>query len=294
MNSDRAHIEDANGQCSPRSCDESSPESSASVLLLSVDDLGDESLNDIYNDMFHYLYVSDNWSPSFYVLQAFHGFIAVSYQDVYILPEIQREYCTLDWKDMKVTSSFKKKLRRELKCYDVKMTYNTATSAVIKGIQSSHSSDCWLKTRYANLCEYLSRQGSISIGGSEFKLLSVELWRRKKTSDSWKLVAGELGYAIGSVYTSLTGYSIKTDSFSLGTLQLLLLGKSLEGCGFTFWNLGHPPRGSLMKYKADLGGRIFSRLEFLKRWMSARIDHQAVDNLLTSLDCIPSLSHSTC
>ena len=93
-----------------------------------------------------------------------------------------------------------------------------------------------------------------------FELLSIELWDKSKTI----LIAGEIGYKTGSVYTSLTGFCLKDKKYNnFGKLQMVLLALYLENNDYSFWNLGHP----YMQYKFDLGAISFSREEFLKRWL---------------------------
>lgn len=70
-------------------------------------------------------------------------------------------------------------------------------------------------------------------------------------------------------YTSLTGFSDHSIP-NVGLLQLYLLGKWLEQAGYSFWNLGHPPKRTSMKYKNEIGGRVLRRADFLTRWRKAR------------------------
>ena len=111
-----------------------------------------------------------------------------------------------------------------------------------------------------------------------FTLHAIELHcceasARGKTSQS-TLIAGELGYSIGRVYTSLSGFSTSIDSapgslvhvrgVGTGTMQLVLLGRWLQRRGYAFWSLGHC-YSPAMEYKRQLGHRVLPREAFLAK-----------------------------
>lgn len=79
---------------------------------------------------------------------------------------------------------------------------------------------------------------------------SIELW-----AEGGRLVAGELGYACGSMYTSLTGFNREPGT---GKVQMLALGGLLVRGGFKCWDLGMG-----MDYKAALGTSMIDRAEFV-------------------------------
>ena len=82
---------------------------------------------------------------------------------------------------------------------------------------------------------------------------------------SW--LPGEVGYQIGGIYTSLSGFCLRDDNHkNWGTLQLVLLAQLLSRRGFSFWNMGHAE----MVYKKRLGACVLSRADFLVRWDQAR------------------------
>ncbi|MDR2500192.1 MAG: GNAT family N-acetyltransferase [Treponema sp.] len=62
------------------------------------------------------------------------------------------------------------------------------------------------------------------------------------------LAAGEIGAAVGRIYTSYTGYH---DVSSAGTAQIILTARYLEKQGYAFWDFG--PGG--YPYKISLGAR---------------------------------------
>jgi Leu/Phe-tRNA-protein transferase len=216
-------------------------------------------------DMSHHLYLTDEWTTEFYVAQAYEGFVAVAFEDMYMLPELQKKYCILQFADLKLAGSFLKNVRKIAKTQNLTLTFNTQLERVLSGIQTVHKDKNWLKSRYRALAHQLIRAGEIAIGTAHFRFLSVELWRGDE------LVAGEVGYAIGGGYTSLTGFCVKGESkVSYGLVQMAALCRLLEQSGFSFWNLGHPPRKDAMQYKAALGGVVISREAFLARWRAAR------------------------
>jgi Leu/Phe-tRNA-protein transferase len=73
-----------------------------------------------------------------------------------------------------------------------------------------------------------------------------------------RLVAGEVGYTCGAVYTSLAGFHSLSGA---GSVQLVCLGRILERAGFSFWDLGMD-----LEYKRRLGARLLEREEFLRRY----------------------------
>ena len=92
-----------------------------------------------------------------------------------------------------------------------------------------------------------------------FELLTFELYSKIDSS----LIAGEIGYKIGKVYTSLTGFFNRTKEYNnYGNLQLVLLSNYLQENDYKFWNLGH----ACLQYKLDLGANILKREDFLKLW----------------------------
>ena len=222
------------------------------------------------------IYISVDWSIEFYLAQAYQGMIATAIRDKYLLPELQSSYCTLDWLDLRVGKGFRKSLKNATSNgwkFEIKLA--ESLEAVLEGIKTAHGESSWLSLKYAAILKELFGRRDFKYRGAKFRLVAVEL-RASQSDQKPVLVAGEVGYVFGTVYTSLTGFTKRSKnsefpkSVSLGTLQLLALSKILACSNFQFWNLGHPPRGALMRYKAELGGRVVSREEFLVRWRAGR------------------------
>ena len=103
--------------------------------------------------------------------------------------------------------------------------------------------ECWLE-----LFETRERRRS--------RFSSMELYAEGE------LVAGEIGVFAGGCYTSLTGFRRESGA---GTVQLAAAARYLEAIGAGLWDLGMP-----LDYKATLGARNVSRLEFLSLFRAAR------------------------
>lgn len=220
-------------------------------------------MDDIKNEhiLYHYIYtnkdlnyyISEEFSKEFYIELAAKGFISTSieFEDrLYLLPEIQFEYALLDFENLHIGKKVKKLLTKN----NYELTINKRFDEVLEALEKYHSPN-WVRGEYKTLMKELQNYTH-----PNFKIISVELCDK----ESKKLIAGELGYKIGSTYTSLTGFSSKQKEFrDYGKLQLVIWAKYLKANNYSFWNLGHPQ----MEYKKDLGAKIYSRNDFLRRWL---------------------------
>lgn len=209
------------------------------------------------NEKINY-YWSEDWSEEFYIKQAQLGFISTTYESydkIVLLPELQFEYGVLEFQNLHISSKVKKLIKEDR----FQLTFNTCFEKTMEQIAKQHHYN-WLKEPYITLLKQLyNKQNS----KQKFSLHSIELIAKEESN---KLIAGEIGYVIGSAYTSLTGFSLREKRYNnCGKLQLVYLGEHLKKQGFTFWNLGHPH----MAYKKHLGIDIYSRKDFLPKWQEA-------------------------
>ena len=224
------------------------------LYLIQKDDIKDKkTLLSIYKNQNTNYYVSSDFSEEFYILLAKCGFISTSIfieNEFYLLPEIQFEYAVLDFENLYISKKIKKLLNQN----NFNFYINKDVNKVLKKLEEYHK-DNWLCDKYKDLILDLYKNSD-----DYFSIITAELYD-KSTNE---LIAAEVGYKINSTYTSLSGFSTKNKIYNnWGKLQMVLLGFYLEKNKFSFWNLGHP----YMQYKFDLGAKVFTREEFLKKWL---------------------------
>lgn len=142
-------------------------------------------------------------------------------------------------------SEFKYRLSTKKKARPFRLTVNQAWERVVEGIWDAHGVN-WIFPALSNAFRQMRPPSQYRT-----KLYSIELWH----GDT--LAAGELGYACGATYTSLSGYFVK-DFSGAGRVQLTTLGRLLQKCGFTLWDWG-----MFMQYKVAYGASKFPRQRFL-------------------------------
>ncbi|KAF0697343.1 Aste57867_11969 [Aphanomyces stellatus] len=209
-------------------------------------------------------YHGDHWAtpsfePSVIAQLMYAGFLPIatmSRNNYYLLPKLHMQRCVMDPRGLHTP----KQIRKKAKGY--RLTVNGAFDDVVRGCHVQHG-EAWLyppvvaafraMTAGVSLSQY-SGQGH----GGVVRIVSVELWTHNDTESS-TLVAGELGYTNGAMYTSLTGF-ISPGTKGAGTMQLHALGALLHLSGFQLWDFGMS-----MAYKLDLGASNMPRETFLQK-----------------------------
>lgn len=147
----------------------------------------------------------------------------------------------------KPPGKFHKSIRKRAKKFSVSV--NTCWERVVELIRSKHG-HCWLVPQLADSLQYIMNHEE------EFphmRMLTWEVW----AGESDELVAVELGYVVGSVYTSMTGAYEEAYS-GAGMVQLAVTGQYLKRNQFDYWDFGMS-----MNYKEDIGGYCVPRKEWL-------------------------------
>lgn len=229
---------------------------------------------------------TDDWSPQIFRRFLLAGFLTIScplpHQSPVLLAQLHTQYSVLDWPKLHLSRKVRQLIRSgALKERGAHLRFTDNVNAVSAGIRRSYGDRAWLIPRYAQLLTRARCEFPIRI-----QTLATEL-----RDDEGRLLGGELGYAIGAVYTSLTGF-LDRDAANVnhyGKVQLATLARILQQCGYAFWNLGEPT----LQYKLDLGVVQTPRPEFLHRWHEAITQQPAcrLDQLIGQrLDCHGVLS----
>lgn len=195
-----------------------------------------------------------------------------------VLLKLHRSRCTLSPGAVHVGKQSRKKASQ------FRISVNEAFSEVVKGVQehtfTEEPGDCWLANEFAEMYRLVNSLPESARRGVAFH--SIELWHK----ESGRLAAGELGYTVGSIYSSCTGFALKHDFPGSGTCQLVALGKLLESCGFELWDLGME-----LDYKIELGGKMQPRASWIAQvrrlrdtptFLSSPPDSSSVKELLAA------------
>ncbi len=165
----------------------------------------------------------------------------------FLLPKLHVKRCVLKLSDLHIGKQARKKAK------NFTFTVDTCFELVCAKIIGQHGAG-WFFPPLVNTFILMHRSNESGGSGVLHKstLHSIEIW-----DSEGKLVAGEVGYAYGSCYTSLSGFS---SASSAGTVQLSCIGAHLNLRGYTEWDLGMD-----IEYKKGLGARNIERDEFLER-----------------------------
>lgn len=159
--------------------------------------------------------------------------------------KLHKQRCVLTFDKLHVSKSTKKRSK------PFTMSINQQYDRVLKECHKQHGEN-WLCTILRKSFTYLNQNRE----NYKVKFHSIELWEGEN------LVAGELGYTTGTIYTSLTGfYNVN----ATGSVQLLALGKLLEKNGFEVWDFGMS-----LPYKAELGAYQIPREQWIKTVVEKR------------------------
>jgi len=197
-----------------------------------------------------------DFSGSLFCELAYEGFLSTSNEiqvsrDLLLqmlLPWNDPTRNTLDCQDMHISRQVKKRARR------YKMSVDAAYDDVMLGCIRMHG-EAWLFRGLRWLLRglfkdgYRGKRSDIHVGVHSF-----ELW-----DEDGQLVAGDLGYTVGGVYTSMTGFRLQGTKCA-GQVQLVLTASLLHKMGYDWWDLG-----MVMTYKRRLGAHVVKRDEFVSR-----------------------------
>lgn len=158
---------------------------------------------------------------------------------IVLLPKLHQHRCCLQLNEVRIIRSARKQARKYT------FTVNRAFEQVVQGCHKQHGVS-WLWPPVVDAFRILHKK----------VIHSIELWEEDT------LVAGELGWSSGRVYTSLSGFYTKSGS---GSVQITALGGLMHQCGYELWDLGME-----LPYKTDLGAKNLPREEFLVKFHSLR------------------------
>ncbi|SBS94335.1 Leu/Phe-tRNA protein transferase, putative [Plasmodium malariae] len=173
----------------------------------------------------------------------------IIYKECLLIPKIHYIRSCMHPSEIHISKKARKK------CKHFYITVDKDFDGVIEGIVEKHGKN-WL---YPFVQKEFKKIFEKNIIYKNVQMHSVELWFEDK------LVAGEIGNTVGSVYTSLTGFQRKSCA---GTIQLCALAKLLEFQNFQLWDLG-----MLLPYKKEIGSKEIPMKEFFNKHRTFKHQH---------------------
>ena len=233
---------------------------------MDLDKVTDRSIAKSSGDFFWSLY----FDPPWLIRLMYSGFLPICTQlgeGLYcLLPKLHMKRTVLSLDEFHVS----KKVRKHAHKYVLSISKDF--EAVVEGVHEQHSDSCWLYHPLENALVD-SATGRYTLPAScPVSVVSVELRR----AEDHRLVAGEIGYTVGSIYTSMTGFYRDDGS---GSVQLAALGGLLRRLNFTLWDLG-----MMMNYKKNFGCREIPRQEFLTQLRASRDECRTARSLVNCRD----------
>jgi len=265
-------------------------------LLLSVLTAGDEQARRLNTCNYFQFSGPDAalWDPVLNARLAYEGFFTITMSrrgTSEPLPELQPFYGVLIWPNFEGSKHVRKavaRLRRSKRRYWIASGLDPRrTWRLLDRYHRKHYGSNWLTEQYFNMLQMASRDPSINFQMQCIELYAEELENVEISTDESPPqagsclcpkrlfgsgentdggqphpLAGEIGFTVGGIYTSLSGWTEERNSDGLGFAQLVLLGRWLQRKGYAFWSLGHCYSPE-MDYKRELGHRVFLRTDFL-------------------------------
>jgi leucyl/phenylalanyl-tRNA--protein transferase len=194
--------------------------------------------------------LSASLTPEFAASLMEAGFLVMTYWEefddgIYLIvtPKHHIERTVLMFEDLHIEKSAKRFLPR----YELRV--DTDFDTIVAKCVAAHGAD-WLTAPLVRVIKEI-RRGSYG----NVRPVSFGAYR------DGELTAGEFGVAVGSVYTSYSGYH---DENSAGKIQMILTARYLESSGFAFWDLGMP-----IDYKFRFGAKNVPIGKFVKMFRKA-------------------------
>ena len=166
-------------------------------------------------------------------------------EPIYILlPKLHLVRSVLFFPELRV----KKSIRPFLSRYELRV--DTDFDLVLDKCVQTHG-DAWLTPPFVEILKNIRKSKDMHV-----KPVSFAVYREGE------LKAGEIGVAMGRVYTSYSGYHEENNA---GTVQMILMTQWLDKAGFDFLDFGMP-----LDYKTNLGARNIHPRSFIELFRAAR------------------------
>ena len=168
-----------------------------------------------------------------------------------------------------------KKILREIKNneFEYLIEINNNAKETYDFTNNYHKWGFWIKKNFSEKLIDLSKK-TLTYKNCHFRTIFISLVKKNKKSNKKIILATDIGYITGLMYTSMTGsYNKKFSSF--GNILLFIIPFILQMNNIKLWDFG-----MIMNYKMEMGGGKYPRNDFLNIVKKFRQNHINMDEFI--------------
>ncbi|ESL07108.1 hypothetical protein TRSC58_05209 [Trypanosoma rangeli SC58] len=193
----------------------------------------------------------------------YHSLFALPHEvngkPIYLLPNGTTGRFCLDLTRENVAWRGSRKVRRLMACDRFVVAVNRDirdSLCLAREYHMKQKGSTWLDVSYIELLANMASHPACGVC-----IMALELLEK----NSGTVLAGCLGYSVGSVYHDFSMFTMQRGPEGFGNFATKLLGEALQQCGYNIWYWGMR-LDYMEQFEGKYGGRVVCKSEFITRW----------------------------
>ncbi|RNF06411.1 hypothetical protein TraAM80_03877 [Trypanosoma rangeli] len=225
----------------------------------------DDFLNCVLSQSGDFMFVEQSGmaKPTLLHLLFYHSLFALPYEvngkPIYLLPNGATGRFCLDLTQENVAWRGSRKVRRLMSCDRFVVAVNRDirdSLCLAREYHIKQKGSTWIGVSYIDLLVNMASHPAYGV-----RIMALELLEK----NSGMVLAGCLGYSLGSVYHDFTMFTMERGPEGFGNFATKLLGEALQQCGYNFWYWGMR-LAYMEQFEGKYGGKVVCKSEFITRW----------------------------